>query len=338
MTKKDNDMIVKSNDLVEASYKLTSGEQKLILKIVSEIHPDDDEFKVYKIHISEFVKLLNVKNKNIYSDIKQMTRELMTKVFTIKKPKSTLQINWLSSVEYMEGQGIVEICFDPKLKPYLLQLKNRFTKYNFSDVVQLKSFYSLRFYELLKQYEPIGKRSFEVDELKRMLGIKDDEYKLYAHFKSRAIIPAQKELREKTDISFDFIENKEGKKVKILEFIINSNKNRNLENIEQIDIECYEINSLAKLFHEETGVEFPIDDLEELVKEKGYDLVKEYFINAKKFNYSKTPVGFFIKAIKEDWKIPIQMRNPKKNKVPQQANFEQRKYEEGYLESLYANS
>jgi plasmid replication initiation protein len=78
--------------------------------------------------------------------------------------------------------------------------------------------YSIRFYELLKQYESIGWRYFELDELMDILGIKPDEYKLYAHFKARVLKPVKAEFDEKyqqkeLDLTFDFKEHKEARKV-----------------------------------------------------------------------------------------------------------------------------
>lgn len=54
--------------------------------------------------------------------------------------------------EYVEGSGIVQVEFHKSLKPYLLQLQEygNFTKYQINNVVNFKSQYSIRLYELLK--------------------------------------------------------------------------------------------------------------------------------------------------------------------------------------------
>jgi plasmid replication initiation protein len=127
---------------------------------------------------------------------------------------------WLASAEYFIGQGYMELEFSPKLKPYLLQLKERFTTYRLHNVMQLRSVYSIRIYELLKQYALIGTRLFELDDLKFILGIEKNEYEKYGHFKSKVLKVAQKELNEKTDISFEFEEIKSGRKVAKINFII----------------------------------------------------------------------------------------------------------------------
>ncbi len=216
----DRKLIRKSNYLIEASYKLSAVEQKIILTLVSMIKPDDREFKKYLLKIGNIAQMIGLNTKSDYSYIKGATKNLLGKVFTITTPKSELQTHWFSSVEYFDNKGEVEITFDPKLKPFLLQLKERFTTYRLQEAVQLKSSFSIRMLELLHQYEKLGERTFEIRKLRTLLGVEDDQYKLYADFKKRVILPAQKELAEKTNISFEFEEIKNSYAVEKLRFKI----------------------------------------------------------------------------------------------------------------------
>jgi len=70
----------------------------------------------------------------------------------------------------------------------------------------LRRFYYIRIYELLKQYETIRQRYFDLEELKNKLGILSEKYKFYGDIKRHIILPAQNELKKHTDIRFDFIE------------------------------------------------------------------------------------------------------------------------------------
>jgi hypothetical protein len=100
--------------------------------------------------------------------------------------------------------------------------------YDFKNVSNLPSPYYVRIYELLKQYEKIGERRFNVNELKEILGIQS-EYKLYGHFKSKIIDKAQAKLAEHTDISFTYKEIKRGRAVEELVFHIKHNKPTSVE-------------------------------------------------------------------------------------------------------------
>ncbi|MBF0503447.1 MAG: replication initiation protein, partial [Candidatus Riflebacteria bacterium] len=151
--------------------------------------------------------------KGNYKDVKEITKRLIGRVFTIKSEDEELQISWLSSANYISGKGLVTLSFDRKLKPFLLQLKNRFTKYKLHQIMQLKSSFSIRIYELLKQYQKIGVRIFDVESLREILGIEKEQYKNFNDFKRYVILVAQEEVAAKTDISFEFEEIKVGRSV-----------------------------------------------------------------------------------------------------------------------------
>ena len=61
--------------------------------------------------------------------------------------------------------------------------------------------------------------------LRHFLNVSDDTYKLYADFKKKTIVVAQKELKEKTDICFEFEEIKIGRKIVEINFVILKNNN-----------------------------------------------------------------------------------------------------------------
>lgn len=221
---KQNSLVVKSNQMIEASYRLTLQEQRIILYMASKIMPDDEDFKPVRIAVKEFADILDMEAVN-HTRMQQTTRDLLTRVITIKEPRSILQIGWLSSARYYNQEGVVELRFDPGLKPYLLQLKERFTKYQLVNVIRLKHSYSIRFYELLKQYETIGWRYFVLEELKEILGISQGEYRLYSHFKDKVLKPVKKEFDLKyttreLDFTFEYEEKKEGRRVAGLRFEI----------------------------------------------------------------------------------------------------------------------
>jgi len=220
----DKRVVVKSNYLIEASYRLSLQEQRLILLMVSKIKPDDQNFHVYQIAIKDFNRIVGIIGEANYQRTKELTKKLLERSLQIVKDNSTLQVSWLSSAEYFEGKGYVELSFDPKLKPYLLQLKEFFTRYRLQHVIRLKSNYSIKLYELLKQYENIGRRKIGLDELRHKFGLKPDEYPLYANFKQKILTRVQTELNAYTDLSFSTIEQKHGRKVIGIVFVISKNK------------------------------------------------------------------------------------------------------------------
>jgi len=331
-TSKTQTLIVKSNTLVEASYRLTSVEQKIILTLVSKIKKDDMEFQRYKFKISEFLELMGIKDQSKYKQIPLIAEGLMKKILTIQEGKNILKVAWLSGVRVLRGEGIVEMEFSPYLKTYLLQLKKRFTSYKLQEIIQLKSAYSVRIYELLKQYEAIGQRIFTIDELRYILAIQENEYKLYHQFKQRILLHSQNEIKKKTDIAFDFEEIKKKRKVIGIKFIVKLNtkaisevcatKEGKYTNKEE---KCHTelISKVKTIFKENiTGLEAKFI----LNTAKGdINFIKEKYVLAQNVAKIDNIVGWMIKAIKEDYTIP-------KGKVGSFNDYEQRDYDFNDLE------
>ena len=217
-------IVTKSNKLINCDYDLSVFEQKIILTLASMVQPQDTEFKEYEFKIKDFIKLLGLKTQTKYTEVPKITKELMKKVFEVKEDKDIIQLSWLSSARYKTGEGKVILKFDSNLKPYMLGLKEFYTTYKLDNILSLKSKYSIRLYEILRSNLYKQCIEIELEELKNMVSANANYLKVYADFKNKVIIQAQKELKNKTDISFDFIEIKTGRKVTSIKFYIKENK------------------------------------------------------------------------------------------------------------------
>jgi len=233
----DKALVTKSNNLVEARYHFSIWETRVFTKLVSLIQPGDEAFKKYKLQIKDLVSFFGVNDNDAYVKIKAVPDNLLKKVVTIPYTENGeerfLKTGLIAQASIPKKQeGYIELSFHPDLKPYLLQLKRTFLSYDIRNVLKISSVYSVRIYELLKQYEKIGQREFDIDTLKVILGV-SDKYKLYGHFKSRIILKAQKDLKLHTDIYFDFTEIKQKRKVVGIIFKIKKNKDSDIESIDQ---------------------------------------------------------------------------------------------------------
>ena len=204
--------------MIEAKYKLGLVEAKLFMKLASMVAEDDEDFKDYDFRIRDLLEELNIGKEN-YNHLDKTIDKFLSKVIYIQEPDGLLKTTILSSAKYYKNLGKISFHFDPRLKPYLLQLKENFTKYQLENILKLQSFYSIRIYELLKQYEFFEKRVLFVGDIKKILMI-EKKYKLYADFKKYVIVKAQKDLKKFTDIFFEFEEIKIGRKVHAIKFSI----------------------------------------------------------------------------------------------------------------------
>ncbi len=223
-------LIRKSNDLVEGKYRFDIWEMRVFTKTLTMIHKDDEDFRPYRIYLKEIISDFGLEqNKQSYKFLKEgaekLARREIRAVASTPDGEMELLTHIAAGVKSFTNNNAgkyIEISFHPEMKPHLLQLQTQFLMYDIKNILRLQSSFSIRIYELLKQYERIGKRKFTIEELKEILDIAD-KYPLYANFKQRVIIKAQEDLSEFTDIRFTFEEEKKGKAVNAIIFFIERN-------------------------------------------------------------------------------------------------------------------
>jgi plasmid replication initiation protein len=345
--------IVKANAIIEAKYQLSVREQKLFLYMVSMLRRDDEKFKVYKISIKDLQNVINPKETkwgSIYNDFREILISLKSKVLVLQEDDREIILNWVNDVTAIFGTGEIQFSFSENLKPYLLQLKEKFTEYGYYNIIQIKSSYSIRIYELLKQYELIRRRKFKVDELREILGIEKGKYHNYADFKRKVILTAEKELMKKTDIYFTFKEKKKGRKVDELEFLIfknvvmDENQNINQGKSDSFNLfhnlpEPSDLSNKELFIHEQLiAIGFTDSDAKKIIKDpfqyvkdtdtlnviKEKNLSKEEYIQEKidyyRFEKEKKkierPTGFIIQALKKNfWNERIEKEKERRIKL-----------------------
>jgi hypothetical protein len=124
---------------------------------------------------------------------------------------------------------MVEFEISSKLRPYLLEAQKKFLKYKLENILSLRSGYSIRIYEILKDWLELNKRYgnkaekiISIDEFRNMLEI-PHSYR-YNDIKRFVLNKAQEELAKHTDIKFTYEEIKTGRRVTHLKFTIDEIK------------------------------------------------------------------------------------------------------------------
>jgi len=214
-------------------------------------------------------------------------------------------------VAYNESEGTIDIRFDPFLRPYLLELKKNFTTYKLENVMGLRSSYAIRIYELLKQYEKIKERAFKLDDLRKMLGA-EDVYPAYGNFKQRVLVPAQKELQKKTDISFEIEEFKQGRKVEKIRFMITSKKSKHSQQLTLFEgnLEDFQRKSLfterTKKLALQMGFKLTDVILTSWEEKYGQERVLEVFEEIKDNKSIRNPIGYITSVLKATESKPVE--------------------------------
>lgn len=222
-------VVTQANKLAEASYFMTLEEKRVVLLMVSLVRQEDSDFKTYRIPIADIRDYLGLRTNKLYDDIKRVADALLSRVLHIpEEDGGWLKVGWVASARYVpkgrQGAEVacLDLCFSPEMKPYLLELKAHFANFTLQNVAGLRSFYSIRLYELLKSRRRLKTARLEVATLRKILKA-EAKYANYKDFRARVILTAQAELAEKTDLAFDFTETRKGRKVVAVTFHIRDN-------------------------------------------------------------------------------------------------------------------
>ncbi len=211
-------VVKQSYELNNARYSLSAVETDLIMKMISEIKNEDKDFKTYLFKISEIEERIGKKINR--TSLKTMAQELRKKNLTIDKGKEGFLVTgWVSSFEYHAERGEIELCFDPKLKPYLLELQGRFVKADIRHIFQLSSEYAKRIYTIFKQWEKIGTYTVKVEEWQKILEVPKTQL-MYGEFKRKVLETAKEQINAKTDLEVSYTEIKTGRKITGIEWTI----------------------------------------------------------------------------------------------------------------------
>ena len=221
-------LVTKHNSLIEASYRLSLNEARILFYGISLIHPLSDEFPLeYRIDVKDFSKMFNLGSHNVYKIIKDTVMDkFWEREFTFPTEKDRKKrFRWLISIEYGDKEGYLKVYFHPEIQPFLHQLKKNFTSYYLEKVAHFKSIYSIRFYEMSIMHLNRTQRDkckyvFTIKEIKERLGV-SNKYKRFSNFKASVLEPSRKEINKYSDMNISYKVIKVGRVPHEIHFTIN---------------------------------------------------------------------------------------------------------------------
>ena len=208
-----NDLVVKSNQVIEASYTLTTIEQRIILSAIAQIpkgEPVTDEV-IYTVSVADLQKF-GANETTAYRDLKESVSRLFDRSIVLRSSDRTSRTRWVQKIDFMDSRGVIGIRFSKDILPFLSNLSTEFTKYLASDLIGVTSTYAIRLYELLVQYQSIGKREISVVDLRWMFELQN-KYPVWADLKRWVIDQAVKEINEFSPLSVTYETKKTGRKI-----------------------------------------------------------------------------------------------------------------------------
>lgn len=196
-------LVIHSNEITRAAYRLSAVESRIVLTAISKIphndKPSDDA--LYWCSVRDLVDL-GSELKNAYKQIKESADTLYERsiVMSLKGGGST-KFRWVQQVVYEPENGRIGLRFSKPMLPFIVEVKEAFTKYKLLDLKGLTSEYAIRLYAMCAQYADTRWMTMSLKELRNCLEL-GDKYSGLTMFKTKVLDAALKQINESENASF----------------------------------------------------------------------------------------------------------------------------------------
>lgn len=216
-------LVTKANAIVEASYRLTLQEQRLVLFCVAQVDSRRplEEQRTFTVEATPFRETFDLSPEKVYEELKDAAVRLFERKVTISDAQNGQEtlLRWVSMIRYQNRRGRVVLNFAPEMLPFISALKDRFTSYPLESIARLSSTFAIRLFEVLAQYANLGRRQVTVEQLRRWLDCVDS-YPRFSEFERWVVAPAVAQLNERTELRVRYDKAKVGRQVSHFEFVI----------------------------------------------------------------------------------------------------------------------
>ncbi len=346
--------LYKSNEMISAKYKSSLLENQVMAIALTriEVNAKDKESPLEaRLYPGELKRLVS-DDSHIYRDLKKLSKSITGHTMVLEDGKGNFKaFSVVPNAEYVDG--VFTVKFNNELKEHILGLEKNYTTLELSVMTDFTKNSSFRIYELLKKDIYKSKADvnggavqviYNISEFRFMIGLangddpgvrnemarmgnnidwdilyqkldkKDRKYEKWYDLQKSVLKQAQKELKEKSDIRFEFEGVRDGHKMGSILFTIYKNKPSDEvvarqksmikdEMNRQLEIP-FDLDQYKPLYDDFVGHnELTKEDIDLLLKKAQYraDVVRDAIEKADKQRYITNYMGWIIKCILEDY-------------------------------------
>lgn len=242
--KVENQMMQQSNYFTTARYDYTAQEKRILYRVAEKAYEyrmankewfeqHDGEF-VANEHVSFTMPITKFMNKEQlensggeqYEQVVEAFKSLVDKRISFRGKGCFSFGGILNYADQNKGEGTISFMVHKFVWQSALDFTKGFTKLDLVVAMELKSAYSMRFFEFAKQWSDRMHCVITVEEFREMFRCQD-KYPAIYDIKRYIIDNAKEELDRVAPMSFDYECNKEGREIKSFTFHfyeINKNK------------------------------------------------------------------------------------------------------------------
>lgn len=233
-----NELIVKHNTLINASYSLSLVEQRLILLaivVIRDYFHKSEGFtanKEIEVSASSYINTFNVDSSTAYKGLREACKTLFARQFSYQEMRgegrvANMTSRWVQKIGYIDNSATVVFTFADDVIPFITELEKHLTSYEIKQVANLTSQYAIRLYELLIAWRNVGKTpQIKLEDFRGKLGVEIGLYPKMEVFKRRVLEPAIEQINKHTDITVSYEQHKEGRSIVAFSFKFKQKKTK----------------------------------------------------------------------------------------------------------------
>lgn len=307
-----------SNTLVEAKYRLTTYEQRMIIAICSQLSSESELPKIH-VDMNELADFCNFPETKKTSLVKTTSRKLRGRTLEYQLPDGTWYITgWINSAQTFKD-GTIEFTIDENLKPQLLELKKAYVNTPAAPLMEFRCDYSPRLYFIFKKMLKIREFEYKLDFFRERLQL-SKSYSLFANLKNKVFEPAIVEINEKSDIHVEhkYLKNGGGRGYSHIHFVVTSkNQSKPINSI-------YPVKRVKLTQNEQEIYDLLTDKPWQITDDMARKIIKKHPLDyiLKNIKYAKrtkkgkySPSGWMVDCIKNDRAGQNEIRKAERQKA-----------------------
>ena len=159
--------------------KMSVTAKRIMARVLDQIRDDDYALRpFFQLKVSDIVEEAGITKKTAQREIESSLLELGAAIWVFKSLESEegeadkwymchlLDTTKKTRVGY--ENGVITIILNPELSPYFIQIAH-YTKYKLSNYMSLRSWYSMRFFEILSAFTDTGFWEVDIEEYRHLM-------------------------------------------------------------------------------------------------------------------------------------------------------------------------
>jgi plasmid replication initiation protein len=182
-------------------------QRRLLHLVMAQAQIEGEGIAKVEMNVGDIVRALGLSDAGPrYEEVRAAVRGLMGQVLDIDTTDGWVQFHWVDVARYIKSRDSIQLRVSDELLPHVLDIKDMWRIISLGDMTQLQGKHSFRIFELVmadrgfagKGGNRPGEWFTDLDfgDLRTLLRIKPEEYKLTTDFRKRIVDGPVREIND----------------------------------------------------------------------------------------------------------------------------------------------